>query len=61
MTERIGEFLVEIGAMSPAQVEEVLRVQGEGEEPRLFGEVAIELGFIDDSALKRYIEERGKA
>lgn len=60
MTERIGDFLVSIGAMTPAQVKEVLRVQGEGEEPRLFGEVAIELGFVDDAALKRYVDERAK-
>ncbi|MEI6873557.1 MAG: hypothetical protein WCL50_00345 [Spirochaetota bacterium] len=61
MTDRIGEFLVKIGALTEAQVTEVLRVQGEGEEPRLFGEVAIELGYIDDAALKRYIDERAGA
>jgi hypothetical protein len=53
----IGEFLVGIGAMTGEQVTEVLRVQGEGEEPRLFGEVAIELGYIDDSAIKKYLDK----
>jgi hypothetical protein len=56
MVRRIGDFLVEIGAMNELQVEEVLRAQREDEEPRMFGEIAIELGFIDDAALRRYVE-----
>jgi hypothetical protein len=58
MPERIGDFLLRIGAMSRAQVEEVLRIQREDEEPRMFGEIAVELGYIDDSALKKYIDEK---
>jgi hypothetical protein len=58
MPERIGDFLLRIGAMSRAQVDEVLRIQREDEEPRMFGEIAVELGYIDDSALNKYIDEK---
>jgi len=61
MSEKIGEFLIRIGAMTSAQVEEVLGVQEESDEPRMFGEIAIEKGFIDDEALRRYVEERSGA
>jgi hypothetical protein len=55
--ERIGEALVRIGAMQPDQVENVLKVQKQG-DGRLFGEIAIELGYIDDKAIYRYLESR---
>lgn len=57
MEERIGEALVRIGAMQPYQVEDVLEVQKQG-DGRLFGEIAIELGYIDDGAIKRYLDSR---
>jgi len=60
MLHRIGDFLMSIGAMDELQVEEVLRVQREDEEPRMFGEIAIELGYIDDSALRKYIEQKAE-
>jgi len=58
MTERIGDFLVRIGAMTPTQVEEVISAQNRDSEDelRLFGEIAIAMGFIDESALRRYID-----
>jgi hypothetical protein len=52
---RIGEFLVEIGRMTPDQVEEVLRTQREGDK-RPFGEIALALGFVDDDSLKRFVD-----
>jgi hypothetical protein len=55
MTEKIGDVLVRIGAMTNEQVEEVLRTQEAG-DTRIFGEIAIELGYIDDEALRRYVE-----
>jgi hypothetical protein len=58
MAERIGDFLIRIGAMTPVQVGEVIKIQDGDEEPRMFGEIAIEKGFIDDSALRKYIEQR---
>ena len=57
MEDRIGEFLVQIGAIKQYQVDDVLRLQKEG-DTRLFGEIAIELGFIDDEAIKKYLEYR---
>jgi hypothetical protein len=55
VTEKIGDVLVRIGAMTEEQVEEVLRTQQAG-DARIFGEIAIELGYIDDEALRRYVE-----
>jgi hypothetical protein len=53
--ERIGAFLVRIGAMTPGQVAEVLRAQRSGDR-RLFGEIAISRGYIDDAAVWRYVD-----
>ncbi len=58
MAERVGDFLVRIGAITTAQMAEVLRIQDAEEEPRLFGQIAIELGYIDDSAIQRYLTEK---
>jgi hypothetical protein len=58
MAERIGDFLIKIGAMTRAQVDEVVKAQDEDEELRMFGEIAIEKGFIDDAALQKYIEHK---
>jgi hypothetical protein len=48
---------VQIGAIKQYQVDDVLRLQKEG-DTRLFGEIAIELGYIDDEAIKKYLEYR---
>jgi hypothetical protein len=58
MAERIGDFLVGIGAMTQAQVDEVIKAQDEDVELRMFGEIAIEKGFIDDTALRKYIDHK---
>ena len=55
MTDRIGDFLVKIGAMKPGQLENVLRVQKAGDKRR-FGEIAIELHYISDDEIKRYVD-----
>ena len=55
--ERIGEFFVRIGIITPDQVEEVLKIQ-KSEPDRLFGEIAIELGYINDKALDEYISTK---
>ena len=52
--QRIGEFLVKIGAISAEQRDEVLQLQSE-QPDRLFGEIAIELGYINDEAVDRYL------
>jgi hypothetical protein len=55
MNERIGEFFLRIGAMQHHQVDEVLRAQEAGDN-RLFGEIAIEYGYINAEAIKKYVE-----
>jgi hypothetical protein len=57
MEERIGEALVRIGAMKSYQVEDVLRLQ-QGGDRRMFGEIAIELGYIDDQAIRKYLNSK---
>jgi hypothetical protein len=59
MAERIGDFLIRIGAMTTAQVDEVIKAQDADEELRMFGEIAIEKGYIEEAALKKYIESKG--
>jgi hypothetical protein len=58
-TEKIGEFLVKIGAMKQWQVEDILIVQQSG-DTRMFGELAIAFGYIDDKALMKYVESSPK-
>ena len=55
MSEKIGEALMKIGAITQEQVDDVLARQSDG-ELRLFGEIAIELGYIDDDALASYLD-----
>jgi len=52
---KVGEFLIEIGAISIEQVSTVLAAQQRG-DGRLFGEIAIEMGFVDDSAIDNYLD-----
>jgi hypothetical protein len=56
MAERIGDFLVRIGAMTQDQADAVVKAQEEDEELRIFGEIAIAMGFIDDSAIQKYVD-----
>jgi hypothetical protein len=57
MEEKIGEALVRIGAMTKDQVETVLETQ-RGGDSRLFGEIAIERGFINDKAIMAYLDSK---
>jgi hypothetical protein len=57
---KIGDFLVSIGAMKPWQVDDVLLAQRSG-DTRIFGEIAIAFGYIDDAVLQRYVESRTEA
>ncbi len=54
---KIGDFLVRIGAMKSWQVHDVLRAQKDGDNRR-FGEIAIELGYINDEVLKKFVEAK---
>jgi hypothetical protein len=52
--ERIGDFLINIGAMTLEQRDDVLMRQVEG-DTRVFGEIARGLGYIDKLAIERYL------
>ena len=55
MAEKIGEFLLRIGVMAEYQLQEVLNAQKTGDS-RMFGEIAIDFGYINDEMMKKYIE-----
>ena len=55
MKDRIGDFLVKIGAMKPEQVDHVVQLQKQG-DTRRFGEIALELSYVDEGAIKRYVD-----
>ena len=57
MTERIGDGLVRIGAMSEDQREKILYLQNDG-DTRLFGEIAVDLGYIDDQVIMNYLNRK---
>ena len=57
--EKIGAGLVRIGAMNEEQVAEVLKHQKKG-DTRLFGEIAVELGFVDMDAIINYLKSKNK-
>ncbi len=56
-SEKIGEGLVRIGAMNAEQRNQVIEKQKNGDD-RMFGEVAIEMGFIDDEIIMKYINSK---
>ncbi len=57
--EKIGEGLMRIGAMTKTQVDDVLKRQKVGDK-RLFGEIAVELGFVDVEAIINYLKSAHK-
>lgn len=59
LDENIGTFLVRIGAMRRYQVRDVISLQKEG-DTRMFGEIAVEFGYIDDRAIKRFMDTKRK-
>jgi hypothetical protein len=59
MPNRIGDFLAKIGAMTSDQIDHVLRLQESGDS-RIFGEIALELGYLNDDAIKRYVDHMEK-
>ncbi len=58
MAERIGDGLVRIGAMEAEQRDKVLQMQDDGDE-RMFGEIAIDLKYIDDQAILEFLTSKG--
>ncbi len=60
MAEKIGEYLVGIGAMSSSQVTHVINRQTAG-DVRLFGEIAMELGYLaDNEPIDKFLELQEK-
>ena len=55
---RIGEGLVRMGEMTEEQVQKVLEAQQNG-DGRLFGEIAVDMDFIDVGSVIRYMERAG--
>lgn len=53
---RIGDGLVKMGEMTDEQVLDVLQKQKDGDR-RLFGEIAVDLDYIDIGSVIRYIEQ----
>ena len=54
--EKIGEALKRLGAMSEAQVVEVLYIQREKYDyDKLFGEIAVELQFVDQETIEKIL------
>ncbi|HUX51056.1 MAG TPA: hypothetical protein VMW73_09675 [Spirochaetia bacterium] len=51
--QRIGDFFLNAGLMTAQQVEATLEVQRAGDKRR-FGEIAFELGFVENNSLTRY-------
>ena len=51
--------MLEIGTMKEYQVQEVILVQKAGDN-RLFGKIALELGYTNDNAIKRYVDYLSK-
>ncbi len=56
MAGKIGEYLVQKGVMSASQVATVINRQKAGDE-RLFGEIAMELGYLaDNEPIDKFLE-----
>ncbi len=53
-TERLGELLVRMGALSEQQVGKILEYQRQHPDI-LFGQIAIKLGCITDEVLNKYL------
>jgi predicted transcriptional regulator len=53
--ERIGGFLIRIGAITEAQRDEILNIQ-KSNPGKMFGEIAVELGFINKDSINQYLK-----
>jgi len=52
--EKIGDFLVRIGAITVEQRDEILEVQKK-EPHKMFGYIAVELNIVNQEALDNYL------
>jgi hypothetical protein len=57
--ERLGEALVRSGAMTDEQVKQVLLRQRERSGlDKLFGEIAVELQFVDQQTIEKILDQK---
>jgi len=50
---RIGEILVDLGQLSPREVDEALKAQQAEDGRRPLGDILVERGWVDQGALSR--------
>ncbi len=55
--DRIGGFLIRIGAITSEQRDKILKMQSEN-PTKMFGEIAIELGFITKDSIDKYLKSK---
>lgn len=56
MHELIGEHFVNLKDLSFEQAEKILRFQKKNKEKK-FGEIAVELGFLEPKKLNKFLDE----
>jgi hypothetical protein len=54
MSERIGDYMVRMGAMNQSQVDDVVRAKSTGDK-RHFGDIAVALGFITAADVEAFL------
>lgn len=59
MNNRIGEYFIGLNILSFEQAEEILRVQRES-PTRKFGEIAIQLGYLNQRDVDKYLGKINK-
>ncbi len=58
--KRLGEILVDMGAVSVREVEEALAEQRAGGRPRKLGEILVEKGSVQDELVRRALVVQGR-
>ena len=58
-SEFIGQGLVRSRVITPRQVDTILSIQRRDDD-RLFGEIAVDLGYTDDRSISEYLQSRRK-
>jgi hypothetical protein len=54
MSERIGDYMIRMGAMNQSQVDQVVSVKTTGDK-RHFGDIAVSLGFITAADVEKFL------
>jgi len=60
-THRLGEILLQMGAVDVGQVAEALKIQSQQAEKKLLGEILIDLGWVDQRTLEGAVEKQFEA